>query len=142
MTSLCSYAMPLLRYRIGDYGIPSEDECPCGRSLPLLKQIEGRTDDFIRLADGRLVSPRRASTTVWETLNADQYRIIQKKMDLVFVEVKKTEKLSEVALDRVSKRLEAVLGPDMDVQVKVVEHITLDKSGKIRRVISEVKQTD
>ena len=47
VTSLYNFAMPFIRYRIGDIGRLSEDVCPCGRTLPLLKEIIGRTSDMI-----------------------------------------------------------------------------------------------
>lgn len=137
VTSLDSYAMPLLRYRIGDYGVPSEDECPCGRGLPLMKHIEGRADDFIRLPDGRLVSPRRVSTVVWNAMHGDQYRIIQKKLDLVIVELRNKDLPDKTDL-RVSEGLREVLGTDVQVQIRFVDQIPSDKSGKIRRVTSEI----
>lgn len=46
VTGLYNRAMPLIRYRIGDLGIPSDEKCPCGRSWPLIKSIEGRINDY------------------------------------------------------------------------------------------------
>ena len=40
-TSLFNYAMPLIRYKVGDFGVPSDEECPCGRMLPLLVGLRG-----------------------------------------------------------------------------------------------------
>jgi len=55
VTGLCNYVMPLIRYRIGDLGIPSDEECTCGRSLPLIKSIQGRLNDLITLPSSRVV---------------------------------------------------------------------------------------
>ena len=43
-TSLLHYAQPLIRYAVGDVGVPVDGECPCGRKLPLMKVVEGRRD--------------------------------------------------------------------------------------------------
>ena len=48
VTNLENYAMPFIRYEQGDrILLPDNDQCPCGRTLPLLGQIFGRNDDFI-----------------------------------------------------------------------------------------------
>src|SRR4030066_461450 len=57
-TSLFNETMPLIRYEIGDVGIPIEEQCSCGRTLPLMKIVEGRKDDFLTSIDGRMISPR------------------------------------------------------------------------------------
>ena len=63
-TSLFNYAMPLIRYSMGDFGIPSSESCSCGINLPIIKSIEGRKDSIIILPDGRRLSPRVLASTV------------------------------------------------------------------------------
>ncbi|MFC2013194.1 phenylacetate--CoA ligase family protein, partial [Chloroflexota bacterium] len=46
-TDLHNYAMPFIRYENGDLGIPLNEKCPCGRGLPLMKEITGRINDII-----------------------------------------------------------------------------------------------
>src|SRR5262249_20792418 len=53
LTDLNNYGMPFIRYRIGDLGIPTNRDCPCGRGLPLMEGVTGRTMDIIHLPDGR-----------------------------------------------------------------------------------------
>jgi len=52
VTDLTNRAMPIIRYRIGDNGVPGE-ECACGRGLPVLATIWGRAYDFVVAPDGR-----------------------------------------------------------------------------------------
>lgn len=52
VTDLTNRAMPLIRYRLGDFGVPG-DACPCGRGLPTLRQVWGRAYDFVEGPDGR-----------------------------------------------------------------------------------------
>ncbi len=56
VTDLLNRAMPLVRYRIGDLGEFAAGDCPCGRGLPRLAAVHGRSTDFLVGADGRLVS--------------------------------------------------------------------------------------
>jgi phenylacetate-CoA ligase len=56
VTPLFNYAMPLLRYAIGDYA-EAGARCSCGRGLPLLRRIVGRQRNMLVLADGRTYWP-------------------------------------------------------------------------------------
>ena len=57
VTDLLNRSMPLIRYEIGDFASWVDGPaCPCGRSLPRIAQIEGRSTDFLRLPDGTLIS--------------------------------------------------------------------------------------
>ena len=50
ITPLHNLAMPLLRYAIGDFA--EVGECACGRTLPVLSRIMGRTRSMVRLPNG------------------------------------------------------------------------------------------
>ena len=56
VTGFLNYAMPLIRYRIGDLGIQTDEKCNCGRSWPLIKNIQGRINDYFVLPSGRKIS--------------------------------------------------------------------------------------
>ena len=65
-TGLLNDAMPLIRYRLGDYAAWAEDqECPCGNVHPILAHLEGRLDDYLITTDGRKIG--RLSTAVKRT---------------------------------------------------------------------------
>lgn len=51
LTSLRNYGMPLIRYEVGDVGVPRGDLCECGRGLPLVSSISGRVSDFMAVYD-------------------------------------------------------------------------------------------
>jgi len=51
LTALHKFAMPLIRYEIGDYAVPGE-ACTCGRGLRVLREVLGRTRNMLRLPDG------------------------------------------------------------------------------------------
>ena len=141
-TSLFNFAMPFIRYAVGDVGVPSDDECPCGRSFPLMEVVEGRKDSFLVMPDGRLLSPRvftNAMSRFFEKIV--QYRVVQKKVDLFEVYVQLKEKTCEDVLkSEVVGHLRSVLsfGNDIAVVVKVVDDLQIGKSGKLMAVVSEV----
>jgi phenylacetate-CoA ligase len=55
VTGLCNYATPFIRYDIGDAAIPALGPCSCGRSLPVLSQVLGRTRNAFVLKDGKRI---------------------------------------------------------------------------------------
>ncbi|WP_417522102.1 phenylacetate--CoA ligase family protein, partial [Marinobacter sp.] len=56
VTDLNNFAMPLIRYRVEDVGVYSDQTCKCGRGFPLLEKLEGRVADFLRLPNGGQVA--------------------------------------------------------------------------------------
>lgn len=56
VTPLHNYAMPLLRYAIGDFATAGPP-CSCGRGAPILSSVLGRTRDVVPLPDGRRHAP-------------------------------------------------------------------------------------
>jgi phenylacetate-CoA ligase len=55
ITPLHNFAMPLIRYSIGDTATPKGGRCPCGSPLPKLGKVVGRTIDYLRREDGTLI---------------------------------------------------------------------------------------
>ena len=86
MTNLHSFAMPIIRYEIGDFAIPTYEECVCGRGGYLLKKIEGRYDDFIRLKENKLIAPPVILSTIIIVSGISEFRLFKKKrMKLLFM---------------------------------------------------------
>ena len=51
VTGFLNYAVPLIRYRVGDVGAFSDQLCPCGRQMPIIKKVLGRRDDYVFTRD-------------------------------------------------------------------------------------------
>ena len=148
-TSLFNYAMPFLRYVVGDVGTSSEETCSCGRTFPLMKVIEGRTDSVVVLPDGRVFHEAAFYIPVDSSKfgsQIDQFRVIQKRLDLFLIQIK----LLDSSLDRdvvkneIVRNIERLLKVDTREVVfkfEFVDEIPLDRSGKLRTVISELNVT-
>jgi phenylacetate-CoA ligase len=78
-TNLSGRTAPLLRYRTGDLAVAADGPCPCGRTLPLLRSIEGRAADVLALPDGRAVTPRELVDHMAPVLAPDRYRVRQEE---------------------------------------------------------------
>jgi phenylacetate-CoA ligase len=78
VTGLYGRAAPLIRYATGDLAIATERSCLCGRELPLLERIIGRTNERLILSDNTEVM---ATTGLYDLLNqipgVKQFRAVQ-----------------------------------------------------------------
>jgi phenylacetate-CoA ligase len=75
-TGLLNDAMPLLRYRLGDYAAWAEEQsCPCGNPHPIITHLEGRVDDYLITLDGRRIG--RLSTAIKRSPTIHSAQIVQ-----------------------------------------------------------------
>jgi phenylacetate-CoA ligase len=139
VTTLYNYGMPLIRYKVGDTGQLLEEKCPCGRGLPLMTPSLGRSVDYFMLPDNSAVSPYTMTCAIENIKGMRQYQIKQEKIDLVTVNVVLNGQFNGQSRRQIKTVLENIL-PGVTVQIKTVEKIEREKSGKYRIVISEVQK--
>ena len=140
-TKLFNYAMPLLRYRLGDTGVLSEERCSCGNPLPLIKIVEGRTDDFLLTTDGRIISPLVFFPYPFDDyVGIKQFRVIQERRDRIVIQIVLKDGFEESSVDlpSVIEDVQSVFGKDMNVVFKFLGELGIDSSGKIRKILSRV----
>jgi len=142
VTSLHNYAMPFIRYEIGDVGAMSGDDCPCGRGLPLLTKLSGRTSDIIYTMSGKSVPGASLIHVFREPMGVAQFQMVQESYDAVIVKIVMEKEYPEEYLVEISRKIvrkyRDVLGEDMDIRVKVVDHIPQTMDGKRRVIISNI----
>jgi phenylacetate-CoA ligase len=141
LTDLGNWVMPFLNYDIGDRAALG-GRCPCGRGLPTLVSLEGRSTELIRTPAGKVVSAatlqgfRRtvpgALDCIWE------YQAVQTAADAVVLRIVPTVRFTPAFARAVEEELEAFLGPGMDVRVEAVDRIALEPSGKRLIIKSEL----
>lgn len=133
ITGLHNYTFPLLRYRIGDVATLSRERCSCGRGLPLLKQIEGRREDFLRLPSGRILSPSTVIEAYDQIDEISAFQVNQHKPDeieVVCVPRKEGDNVRRVVED---KTLE-LFDESVHCHINQVEEIPLTRRGKFKFV--------
>jgi len=86
-TSLYNYACPFIRYDTGDIGTMVYSHCSCGRQMPLLKEIVGRTTDVLELNGKQIGSP--VLTVLFGKFDIEQYQIIQETEDSIICRIVK-----------------------------------------------------
>jgi phenylacetate-CoA ligase len=146
LTSLFNYAMPLIRYSVGDVAVLSDDECSCGVSFPMMDRIEGRADAFPMLPDGSLVSPLIFTAAMMRYEYFDHirnYRFIQTRRNQFRVLLEKEDGAvaEELLVRSLIQDLQAKIAggsPDVEFLVDFVEKLPQDPTGKSRSVCSEL----
>ncbi|MGH9650354.1 MAG: phenylacetate--CoA ligase family protein [Terriglobales bacterium] len=137
ITTLHNFAMPLVRYDIGDYaeiGSP----CACGRGLPVLARIAGRARNLLVLADGRRYWPRLGSRNFVEVAPVLQAQYVQKDFDLIEVRLVVAQPLGREQEDRLRQMILPGLPPGMRIAFTYCDRISRGAGGKYEDFVSEV----
>ena len=137
VTTLNNYAMPLIRYRVGDRGRFSNEPCPCGNPLPWMQLDVGKVADLIRTSTRERVSPyfldylsKHLRRT--ETRGIAQFLVEQTSLDGFVVQIVKEEPFDGESIEFFTRNMKEHLGGQIDVEVRFVDHIPVSPSGKRR----------
>ena len=132
VTDLLNFAMPLIRYRIGDMGSWAAGRCPCGRGLPRLEHVAGRVTDFLVGGDGRLVSGVHLATyVVAQRPSLGQVQIRQDQKGAVLFRLKPGRDFDATGdLGYLREATREYLGAACRVVVEIVENLPVEPSGK------------
>jgi phenylacetate-CoA ligase len=129
VTDLHNYAMPFIRYEIGDVGKICEDPCPCGRCLPLFESLEGRNYEFFVTSDGSILYLRDLDT-VFEELPVKMFQIIQRTLDDILINVVAADGYSEKDAEFIKRNIAWNPRKTTNIEVRKVESIVSERSGK------------
>ena len=138
VTDLYSREFPFLRYVTGDVGALSTGKCPCGRPLPLLERVEGRTTDFLVAPDGTVLHALAVIYVLREIEGIEQFRIRQKAVDRLHVQVVRGPRYQIESEPRIRDGLRLRLRAPVDVTIEYLPSFPAERSGKFRHVISEL----
>jgi phenylacetate-CoA ligase len=138
ITHTATGEFPFVRYRTGDVAVLDDGQCACGRGLPLLRDIEGRTTDFVVAADGTVMHGLALIYVLRDQPGIDAFKIIQESMSLLRVQVVAGQGLSETTRQAITGGLAQRMGEGVTIQVEQVEEIPRERSGKYRYVVSKV----
>ncbi|HEY7339749.1 MAG TPA: hypothetical protein VH591_02610 [Ktedonobacterales bacterium] len=141
VTCLTNYAMPLIRYDIGDRGAlaPAETHCPCGRDGQILASLTGRSVDAFKTSDGTLLGAGYFMHLIHSRPWVKKFQVVQTSTNEVLYRIVPNGQPGPQAdLDEITAGTRVVMGPECGVTFEFVEDIPLLASGKYRYVISLV----
>ena len=139
VTQFFTHDFPFIRYKTGDIGSLDDRTCPCGRGLPLLKEVNGRTNDFLVTARGEKIHDAAFATVLREVPGIRQFKIVQKSLHDVCLQLVVARNFEP---DRHTTRIQNAfrhhLGGDLNLDIDYVPHIEPEPTGKYRYVVNRV----
>lgn len=142
VTQLNNYAMPFIRYRIGDVGMLSHEVCPCGNDLPILAELLGRTTATFRTSTGTLIHGGYFTRQFYGLKGVNQFQIIQETLKHCVLKVVVNQRWTEATRSYLVQCIQKAFGGDVVVTVEFVEDIPVPASGKREYTISKVGAPD
>jgi phenylacetate-CoA ligase len=138
VTHLASRDFPFIRYRTGDVGVLSGERCECGRGLPLLTEIQGRTTDFVVARDGTVMHGLALIYVVRDVPGVRQFKVVQESLERTRVLLATDGGFRDRDLETIRGGIGRRLGNGVRVDIERVAEIPTEASGKYRYVVSHV----
>ncbi|MBK9169203.1 MAG: phenylacetate--CoA ligase family protein [Bryobacterales bacterium] len=136
LTNLACRATVVIHYRLGDIVTRDGGVCPCGRTLPLISNIDGRLDDLLVRPGGGRIHAFSVIPQLQSVPGLRQVQIVQKSMDTFHVRAV-WARGAAAAPDALAVRMREVLGPAIQVTVEPVGMLPQGPGGKVKTVIRE-----
>ncbi|MBL8352960.1 MAG: phenylacetate--CoA ligase family protein [Burkholderiaceae bacterium] len=138
VTHLATKDFPFIRYRTGDVAVLDDRTCGCGRGLPLLKEIQGRTTDFVVAADGTVMHGLALVYIVRDLPGVRSFKIVQHSLERTVVQLVVDGQCDRSIEPRIVQGFKRRLGATVNVDVEYLAEIAPERSGKYRYVVSQV----
>jgi phenylacetate-CoA ligase len=134
ITALHLYAMPFIRYRLGDLVTRGPDTCGCGQPFGKIDAIEGRMIDYFRLANGRWLHPYQ----LYELMMADgsewisRFQLVHEHEDRIVLRLVPGPGATAGRIAEFERAAAELVGSGTTVRVAIVPEIAPDPGGKFR----------
>jgi phenylacetate-CoA ligase len=140
-TTLMNEGMPLIRYRLGDRVAMASPHkrCDCGRTLPMLLHVEGRSDDVLYTTDGRRIG--RLDPVFKSDLAIREAQIVQDSLSQITVKVVWGDGYSDKTIHAIREQIQARMGM-IDIRFEELTEIPRTKNGKFRAVVCNLSQEE
>jgi phenylacetate-CoA ligase len=138
-TGFLNYDQPLIRYRIGDMArLSNNQQCACGRDMPIIDEIVGRVEDTVIGPDGREMV--RFHGIFINLPSVVEGQIIQHTLNQFEIKLVVSQTITEQELATIRSRMESQLGV-IALEINIVPFIERNANGKFKAVISHIKRT-
>ena len=137
VTTLHNFAMPLIRYDIGDHAVVGE-ACSCGRTLPVLSRILGRVRNMMTLPDGRKLWPQLGAAKLGTLAPIRQWQLIQKSTSSLELVVVSDRPLTAEEEENIRLHVNGNVGATFSISFDYCNSIARGAGGKFEDFRSEV----
>ncbi|MCA9055170.1 MAG: phenylacetate--CoA ligase family protein, partial [Planctomycetaceae bacterium] len=138
LTSLRNFRSPFVRYDIGDRAVLGPAQCPCGRGLPTLSRVLGKSRPLFVLPDGSRRHTGGIATKMGSLPAVFQYQVVQTTPQHVLVRIVPDRGWLRDYETSVEKIIRDQLAMEVGVTVELVRQLTGSSSGKLACVVCEV----
>lgn len=128
---------PMIRFRLGDVATWDAMPCPCGRAMPVLKEIVGRIEDVIIGPDGRRIA--QFYGVFADLPNVREGQIVQHSLERITVRIVPADGYGPSDAATLTARMRQRLGEGISIEIEPVASIPRHKSGKFQQVVSHLK---
>lgn len=139
VTNLNNYAMPFIRYEVGDLGVAAAQACACGRGLPLLTTMVGRAADVITSPSGKLLHGEFFTHLFYKIHGVEQFRVAQETRAELRIQLVPSADCDRA---KVARFLEATIhqhaDPAFRIRFEWCDRLPPAASGKYRFTLSSV----
>jgi phenylacetate-CoA ligase len=140
VTCLTNYAMPLLRYSIGDRGALMPDQDPSGSGIQVLKRVSGRNMDVFRTRMETMVDAQYFIHLLYFRPWVWKFQVVQRSYEQVLFKVVGPHPRPQgCELADIAAKARLAMGPDCQVDFEFLPDLPPHPSGKFRYTISEVR---
>lgn len=145
ITQLNESPMPFLRYRIGDLAELGGSDCPCGRSLLVLKNILGRIGEVFKTKDGHLIEPNfwcLAFMVGRQSQDVERFQVVYRRNDCIRFRIVPRRGYSARTEADLRRFIEKSFPSSMQFEFECVSDIQPQPSGKCPIVVNEIGQQE
>jgi phenylacetate-CoA ligase len=136
LTNLYAFAMPFIRYELGDICRLLNNTCHCGCTFPLMDTPEGRADDMVTLPSGKILPPHRFDQILRVFPGMFQWQVLQESDRRFIIKLVISGRTPENLFEQITERFLDYFGEPVSIDIQVVDH--LDNNGpKARTFISK-----
>lgn len=132
ITDLLNRAMPLIRYRMKDWGVKLSAKCQCGCPFGLMKPLAGRASDDIVLPNGRTLSPYEITTSIEKVRGLRQYQIVQESPDVLRASLNIDDAMEAYASRQIADTLRDLTDGLVEIKIELRHNIQIEDNGKFR----------
>lgn len=138
-TGFLNEAMPLIRYKTGDFAEYSVGLCPCGRPGPRICNVQGRrNDDYLFTKNGEKILFSSVETQKMAFSPISEWQFIQSFPGLVQVKIVRNNRITDNELNRIRQELNNQFKDKIDFEVFLSDEVTRTNRGKVKRIIQEI----
>lgn len=140
VTQFHNRVMPLIRYRIGDRAVKQEKSCVCGRGIPVIGHVTGRTVNIFTTRNGSKVDGEYFTHLFYFVENVQKFQVIQETYERIIINIQTLnhKPLQPSVEQDITRKIKKVMGENCMVIFKYYDELYPTKSGKFLYTISLV----